>query len=417
MVSRLCGHPGVDIRPMGKEKRMTEPRAVQNVSEEEPGGIVPAAGSLASLRDLEERVRDRTSELERVNLELRRERLRLDLVLQQIPAAVMVVDAAGQIVLTNRNMEELFAALGGPRPRRYTDLRLLNSEGRPYRDADRPLTQALRNGRETMGERFQLALSDGRMRAVEMSVAPLREEDGTISSAVLTTVDITEREQRERADREFLANAAHQLRTPLAAIRGAVEVLQAGAKDDPETRDRFLAHIERESERLTRLARALLTLARAQSQREELRTEIVLLEPVLRDVVGRIDPPPGIALELRCPPELAALSSPELLEESLTCLADNAVRYAQHQIVLEGRHEGPNLIVEVRDDGPGMPREEQERVFERFYRARDGSGFGLGLAIAAQAAEAMGATLEIVSRPGTGTAARLVVPAVHMLAP
>lgn len=353
-------------------------------------------------------------ELERVNLELRRERLRLDLILQQIPASVMVVDASGQIVLTNRNMEELFAALGGPRPERYTDLRLLGSDGRPCSDADRPITHALRSGRETIGERFQLALEDGRIRAVEMSVAPVREVDGTISSAVLTTVDITEREQRERADREFLANAAHQLRTPLAAISGAVEVLQAGAKDDPVARDRFLAHIERESERLTRLARALLALARAQSQREELRIEIVQVESVLRDVVGRIDPPPGIALELRCSPELAGLSSPELLEESLTCLADNAVRYARHRVLLEGRRKDDDLIVEVRDDGPGMPPEEQERVLERFYRAGDGSGFGLGLAIAAQAAEAMGATLEIESEPGTGTAARIVVPAVRM---
>lgn len=356
-------------------------------------------------------------ELERVNLELRRERLRLHLVLQQIPASVMVVDASGEIVLTNRNMEELFAALGGPRPQRYTDLRLLGSDGRPYADADRPITHALASGRETTGERFQLALGDGRMRAVEMSVAPVREEDGTISSAVLTTVDITERERRERADREFVANAAHQLRTPLAAIRGAVEVLQAGAKDDPTARDRFLAHIERESERLTRLARALLTLARAQSQREEARMEIVQVEPVLRDVAARIDPPPGIALELRCSPELAGLSSPELLEESLTCLADNAVRFARHSVVLEGRRTNDDLIVEVRDDGPGMPREEQERVFERFYSAGEGAGFGLGLAIAAQAVEAMGATLEIASQPGAGTAARIVVPAVHVLAP
>ena len=80
--------------------------------------------------------------------------------------------------------------------------------------------------------------------------------------------DLTEQERRELAEREFVTNAAHELRTPLTTIIGAVEVLQAGAKDDPVERDRFLAHIEREAERLARLARALLTLARAHAGQE-----------------------------------------------------------------------------------------------------------------------------------------------------
>ena len=81
--------------------------------------------------------------------------------------------------------------------------------------------------------------------------------------ALLVIDDLTEQERRELAEREFVSNAAHELRTPLTTIIGAVEVLQAGAKEDPVERDRFLAHIERESGRLARLARAMLTLARA----------------------------------------------------------------------------------------------------------------------------------------------------------
>ena len=88
--------------------------------------------------------------------------------------------------------------------------------------------------------------------------------------------DLTEQERRELAEREFVTNAAHELRTPLTTIIGAVEVLQAGAKNDPVERDRFLAHIEREAERLARLARALLTLARAHAGQERPRVETVV---------------------------------------------------------------------------------------------------------------------------------------------
>src|SRR5581483_1062118 len=105
------------------------------------------------------------------------------------------------------------------------------------------------------------------------------------SDTVLIVLDdLTEQERRELAEREFVTNAAHELRTPLTTIIGAVEVLQAGAKDDPPERDRFLRHIEREAERLARLARALLTLARAHAGQERPQVEAVPLAAVLNDV-------------------------------------------------------------------------------------------------------------------------------------
>src|SRR5581483_8656427 len=118
-------------------------------------------------------------------------------------------------------------------------------------------------------------------RALALVGIPAQPEGDTV---LIVLDDLTEQERRELAEREFVTNAAHELRTPLTTIIGAVEVLQAGAKDDPPERDRFLRHIEREAERLARLARALLTLARAHAGQERPQVEAVPLAAVLNDV-------------------------------------------------------------------------------------------------------------------------------------
>src|SRR6478735_118628 len=141
--------------------------------------------------------------------------------------------------------------------------------------------------------------------------------------------DLTEQERRELAEREFVTNAAHELRTPLTTIIGAIDVLQGGAKDDPVERDRFLAHIEREAARLARLARALLTLARAHAGQERPRSEPVALQPLLQEVADDLRPPSGVAVEVECPPELAATVNRDLLEQVLRNLGENAAKHTQ----------------------------------------------------------------------------------------
>ena len=136
---------------------------------------------------------------------------------------------------------------------------------------------------------------------------PAQPEGDTV---LIVLDDLTEQERRELAEREFVTNAAHELRTPLTTIIGAVEVLQGGAKDDPIERDRFLAHIEREAERLARLARALLTLARAHAGQERPRVEAVSLYALLQEVAEEIRPIDGVAVEIDCPPELARDDEP-----------------------------------------------------------------------------------------------------------
>lgn len=226
--------------------------------------------------------------------------------------------------------------------------------------------------------------------------------------AVIVVTDVSERDRRERAQREFVANAAHELRTPLAVISGAVEMLQAGAKDEPPERDRFLKHIATESSRLGRLARAMLLLARAESRAETIRLEPLPLRPLLEQAAARVAAQPGVTVEVECPPELAAEAQAELAEQIVANLADNAAKVTeQGRIVLRGRAlEGNRVAIEVEDTGPGIDAARREAVFERFY----GEGFGLGLAIVRQAVRVLGGRVELDSEPGAGTIVRVLLP-------
>ncbi len=148
------------------------------------------------------------------------------------------------------------------------------------------------------------------------------------ADAILVLTDISERERRERAEREFVANAAHELGTPLTAIATSLEVLRAGAKNDPAERDRFLELIERQTSRLGRLRRALLTLARAQTRQEALQLEPVTAAAAARGRRGGA-PAAGLGAEVtvEAPDDLAVLGHPELLEQVVLNLAENALRH------------------------------------------------------------------------------------------
>jgi signal transduction histidine kinase len=213
-----------------------------------------------------------------------------------------------------------------------------------------------------------------------------------------------ELERKERAQREFATNAAHELRTPLAGIVTALELLQTGAKEEPDERDEFLGMIEREADRLTRLTRALLLLARAEAREQAPLSDRVALAPVLRRVAD-VD----AAIGVDCPPDLAVTGDADLVEQALSSVVANAVEHAgDGAVLLRARRAGRRVVVEVADSGAGIAKHEQERVFERFYRGPDkAGGFGLGLAIARQSVRNLGGEIELESEPGGGTTVRL----------
>lgn len=225
-------------------------------------------------------------------------------------------------------------------------------------------------------------------------------------TAVLVIRDVTERERRERAEREFVANASHELRTPLTTILGAIEVLQSGAKDRPADRDRFLAHIGREANRLLRLTRALLVLARAQTQEESPRLGTVAVRPLLEDVASATRPRAGVELVVDCAEGLSVRAERDLLEQAIINLATNAAEHTSHgRIVLAANGNGDGMVrIEVRDSGPGIRGAVRTRIFDRFYRADRSTlgGFGLGLAIVAAAVRAQHGSLEVADAPEGG---------------
>jgi two-component system phosphate regulon sensor histidine kinase PhoR len=208
---------------------------------------------------------------------------------------------------------------------------------------------------------------------------------------------VTSEERQNQVMREFVRNAAHQLRTPLTGIATAVEVLQAGAKDDPVERDRFLAHVETHAQRLIRIARGLLVLARAQSG-EHLRLEFVELRPLFEELAAQAQPQPGVEISIECDPALAVLAERDLAHEVLAALIDNAVQHTHEGLIrLTAEEVDGRVLIAVSDTGgAGVLPEHRDHIFEPFYRPHaSGEGFGLGLAIAAQATKAMDGELAV----------------------
>ncbi len=244
-------------------------------------------------------------------------------------------------------------------------------------------------------------------RVVETDSGRLLELDGIPAesgpTALLLMQDVTARERRSRAEREFVTNAAHELRTPIAAIAGAIEVLQGGAKEQPADRDLFLGHIERESSRLGRLAAALLLLARIQTGHRVTTLGVVEVRPLLEDVVRQLEPHDGVEVQISCEPGLSVLADRDLLSQAVLNVAANAARHTKEgEIELACRDLGRACEIEVRDTGPGITDLDRERVFDRFFRGRGpkGSGSGLGLAITREIMRALSGTIELDSTVG-----------------
>ena len=237
---------------------------------------------------------------------------------------------------------------------------------------------------------------------------------GNSTGAVLVLYDISELRRLERVRRDFVANVSHEFKTPLTAIQGFAETLLGGALDDPENRKRFLEIILGHSRRLARLTDDLLKLSQIEAESMELDFRPV---PVSELVSGCLDTArfraeqKKLTLGVECPCDLPrALGDRGRLTEVLQNLLDNAIQYTPDggRITVRARAEDHGIIFSVSDTGIGIPRTDQERIFERFYRvdaarSREVGGTGLGLCIAKHIVEAHGGRIWVESTVGQGS--------------
>jgi signal transduction histidine kinase len=226
--------------------------------------------------------------------------------------------------------------------------------------------------------------------------------------------DLSGERRLEMNQQRFLANAAHELKTPITTIIGSAELLLTGADVDPEARRRFLEHILSEGRRMQRLSDTLLRLARIGASRREPDLQSVDPEAVARRASERIEPLAQSAeVELRMEARHGSRvrADPEQLEQVLLALLSNAVQHSERGGSVRLRVDGGTFIVE--DEGSGIDPEDLPHLFERFYRGKGSAGgFGLGLSICRDLVEGMGGRITLRPREGAGTVAEIRLPEV-----
>jgi len=217
---------------------------------------------------------------------------------------------------------------------------------------------------------------------------------------------------QEHAQRQFVANASHEMRTPIAALKGSIELLEDGAMDRPESRDRFLRTMHVEVDRLQRLVDELFTLAQLDSGSVVMDIAPVDVSELVGDVTAIMRPLAAdarIALEIELPDgEVRAGMDRDRVAQVLLGFVDNALKHtpAAGTVTVFAREDRGGVVLGVRDTGPGIPESELPHLFDRFFRGQAApgtpKGTGLGLSIAKELVEAHGSEVEVLAEPGSG---------------
>ena len=317
--------------------------------------------------------------------------------LSAFPDAAALVSKEGWVRVSNAAFDTL-ASTG--RAHGLTPLEITRSA---------ELSDAVKRALEGTPRRLDLAL--GR-RIYLVHVAPLLRGE-----VLLLMRDVTEARRAEATRRDFVANASHELRTPIAAIRAAAETLLSGAVDDPSAARGFTEIVARHAERLARLTQDLLDLSRIESRQLQLEASPVDVAGVVRQVFELLSDSAqakGLTLSCEVPPRTLVRADARALEQVLVNLVENGIKYtAEGGVIVRAEQAEGTCTISVKDSGPGIERHHLPRIFERFYRvdagrSRDQGGTGLGLAIVKHLVMAMGGDVEVESdSSGTRFAVRL----------
>jgi PAS domain S-box-containing protein len=370
------------------------------------------------------------TEKKRAEEETKRQKELLQLILGSIADGVVVADANGKFLLFNAAAERIvgIGATDAP-PDQWSDRygSYLPDALTLYLPNELPLVRAMRGESFDAVELFirNANVPDGRL--LSITGRPLRGEDGALQGGVVVFHDITlqkraqealvqAKEQAVRASKfkdQFLSTMSHELRTPLNAVLGFSDLL-ADERYGPlnDRQQRYVNHIHAGGQHLLKLISDILDLSKIEAGRMELAREDVTVASAFAEVISALYPlaeKKSQALLQQVEPHLHVRADAMRFKQMLMNLAGNAIKFTPEggRIELAARQVDNQVRVEVRDNGPGIPPEEQQRIFEAFFRLTEtGSateGTGLGLAITARLVELHGSKLGIKSQLGAGT--------------
>jgi two-component system, OmpR family, phosphate regulon sensor histidine kinase PhoR len=379
-------------------------QAIGRVSQRLPRKLSPMAGELwlsivRATRAWRERLHAADSRLAAA-----------EAVIAAVPDPLILLDDRRQVVRANAQAASLVGPVDGPR-----DLAAMLRNPAVLTAAD-----AVLRGEAARVVDFAVALPIERQLQARFARIDQLSLDGAV--AVMTLHDITQLKRAEQMRADFIANASHELRTPLTTLTGFIETLRGPARDDAEAHERFLAIMQQQAARMTRLVEDLLALSRIELNEHVMPQGRVALAPLLRHLADTLELRAGerdMCILLDVPRELPeVLGDRDELAQLLQNLLDNAIKYGRtgSEITVAAtatRHaydpgQGSFIAVAVHDQGEGIAREHLPRLTERFYRvdtarSREMGGTGLGLAIVKHILNRHRGFLEIDSTLGAGS--------------
>ncbi|MFM7108174.1 MAG: sensor histidine kinase [Planctomycetaceae bacterium] len=364
--------------------------------------VAELAGALGGLRE----------QLVERGLLIGRQDTQQEAVLGSMIEGVLAIDGRQRIVGINRAAAELL----GVEVERAIGRTLQQAVRNP--DLRRFALEAI-DCREPVED--EISLRGATDRTIRLRGTALRDVSGE-GGAVIVLDDVTDVQRLESLRRDFVANVSHELKTPVASIKGFVETLLDGAADDPGDRRRFLEIVGRQADRLAAIIEDLLALSRIEQNEGagtlplERGPVAAVLAAAAEDCAARAADR-GVGLDVACPPDLAADMNQPLLEQAVINLVDNAIKYSPPggTVRVAAAADGEAVSISVRDEGCGIAAEHLPRLFERFYRvdrarSRSLGGTGLGLAIVKHIAQAHGGTIGVESEPAAGSTFTLRIP-------
>lgn len=324
---------------------------------------------------------------------------------------LLLLDETQHIQLANRAFIQLFGVVVDVHGKTVLEVLRQHEVAR--------LIEKVAEQKQVLG--YELKLGGLSERWLQINAAAIFNSEGKQKGTILVFHDLTRLKQLERTREEFVANVSHELRTPLSLIKGYTETLLDGAKDNPEVETKFLQTIQRNSERLQFLIEDLLTISELESGRLKMNLQSVrlrsLVDRVLEDFKTQAE---SRHVQLKNDvPDLTARADSDRLQQVLGNLIGNAIKYGRSEgsVGVSGRLSNSNSIeLCVHDDGPGIPPESLERVFERFYRvdkarSREQGGTGLGLSIVKHIVQSHGGKVWAKSELGKGAEFYFTLPA------